>query len=268
MKIKLALIQGNIALGDVTANEKKFQELMSRSLEDNVDFIVLPELWNSGYDLNNIQELAQKEKGSSMSLLKEFAAQHSVNIVGGSVAERQAGKFYNMSPLINRRGRITEKYRKAHLFPLVLEENKYFTAGDKWGLAEADDIPIGLMLCYDLRFPEFCRNLVLRGAEIIFVPAEWPRERMKHWRSLLISRAIENQVFLVGVNRVGSDDSSSYGGGSLVVDPYGNILAEGGEDEEVIIAEIELDLITEFRKRIPALGDRMNILDEIDNSYM
>lgn len=268
MKIKVAAIQRDIALGDIPENEKRITAALREAAQAGADIAVLPELWNSGYDLENLENLAQKEKGSSMTLLKSLAKELKINIVGGSVAEKRDSGIYNMTPLVNAKGIIKEKYRKVHLFPLVLEEQRYFTAGDNWGLGELEDIPLGMMLCYDLRFPEFCRNMVLRGAKIVFVPAEWPRERISHWRTLLQSRAIENQVFVVGVNRVGRDETSVYSGHSLIIDPYGNILAEGSEEEEILYAELDLALVDEFRKKIPTLTNRLNILDEIDNNFL
>lgn len=268
MKIKVAAIQSDIAFGDISENEKRITAALREAAGAGVDIAVLPELWNSGYDLENLDNLAQKEKGSSMTLLKALAKECKMNIVGGSLAEKRDSGIYNMTPLINRKGIITEKYRKVHLFPLVLEEQRYFTAGDSWGIGEADDIPLGLMLCYDLRFPEFCRNIVLRGAKVVFVPAEWPKERIAHWRVLLQSRAIENQVFVVGVNRVGRDDTSVYNGHSLIIDPYGNVLAEGSQEEEIIYAELDLSQVDEFRKKIPTITNRLNILDEIDNNFL
>ncbi len=268
MKIKVALIQGDIILGNISANEEKYGSMVRKAAESGAEIIVLPELWNTGYDMKNIHSFAQKEKGSSTKLLKDLAVAYNVNIVGGSIPELREGDYYNMLPLINRKGVVTEKYRKVHLFPYVLEEEKYFTAGDKWGIGEIDDFTVGLMLCYDLRFPEFCRNIVLRGANIVFIPAQWPKERISHWQTLLRSRAIENQIFIVGVNRVGKDESSIYNGNSMIIDPYGNVVAAGGEGEEIIIADLDLLLIDEFRKKIPSLGDRKNILDEIDNNYL
>ncbi|MDO4541930.1 MAG: carbon-nitrogen family hydrolase [Bacillota bacterium] len=267
MKLKVSVIQSDIIAGDIGVNEVKAEIAIKKCAAAGADVVVLSELWNCGYDLKNLPAIAQKEKDSSMSLLKALAEEYGINIVGGSIAERQDGAYYNMLPLINRRGKITEKYRKAHLFSLGLEEEKYFNSGDQWGLGEIDGIVVGLMLCYDLRFPEFCRNLALRGAKIVFVPAQWPLERIAQWRILLQSRAVENQVFVVGVNRVGKSELSLYSGHSLIIDPYGNILAEGSEEEEILSGVLDMELIDICRTKIPSLNDRLNILDEIDNNY-
>ncbi|MEG1477922.1 MAG: carbon-nitrogen family hydrolase [Clostridiales bacterium] len=268
MKVKVSLIKFNIALGAVLANEEKIELLINEAAKKSPNFICLPELWNTGYDLANLHNLAQSGKGTSISLLRNLAKKNNTNIIGGSIVESHENKFYNMMPAINAKGVVVEKYRKVHLFPMVLEESKYFQPGDKWSIMEIDDILVGMMLCYDLRFPEFCRNIVLRGAKIIFISAQWPRERLNHWRVMVQSRAIENQVFVVAVNRVGNDDSSCYSGHSMVVDPMGNILVEGDDKEGVLFAELDLTLVEDVRKKIPTLADRLNILDEIDNNFM
>lgn len=266
--MRISMVQMNVKKGDVKGNETHAAELLLSSLIEKPDVICLPELWNMGYDLENLEILSQKEKGSSLSLLKDFSREHGVYIVGGSIGEAQDNHYCNMMPLISPKGSIEMKYRKTHLFPLGLQEDLYFHAGDQWAIDKINDIPVGLMLCYDLRFPAFCRNLVLRGARVVFVAAQWPKARLEHWRVLLQARAIENQIFVVGVNRVGEDESGIYPGHSMIVDPFGRILSEGNDNESILSAELDMAKVEEARNMIPALSQRHNILDEIDNNFL
>lgn len=112
------------------------------------------------------------------------------------------------------------------------------------------------MICYDIRFPEWIRAHTTKGAEAIFVVAEWPEPRLAHWRSLLIARAIENQCYVIACNRVGNDANNIFAGHSMIIDPWGEIIAEAGEKEEILTASINLDKVTEVRKTIPIFADR------------
>lgn len=268
--MKIALIQFDIIPGDIRFNEVTVEKLVDLCAAQNVDAVALPELWNCGYDLENLAEYAQTITGSSVKLMSKLAKKHGIYLFGGSIAEKKGDNYFNTMFVFNDKGDIITKYRKIHLFPLVLEEQKYFTAGDEWGFADTPWGKFGLMLCYDLRFTEQARNLALRGAKAIIVPAQWPKPRIEHWHALSISRAIESQLFVFSVNRTGKDQSGKYVGCSMAVDPLGNVLAGGLEakDAGIIIAECDFNKIDEVRQRIPVYDDRVNILDEIDNSLL
>lgn len=268
--MRIALIQFDIIPGDVKFNEVTVEKLIDLCAEQNVDAVVLPELWNCGYDLENLDRHAQTTAGSSVKLMSALAKKHGIYIFGGSIAEKKGDKYYNTMFVFNDQGEIISKYRKIHLFPLFLEEQKYFAAGDEWGFVDTPWGKFGLMLCYDLRFTELARNLALRGANAIIVPAQWPKPRIEHWHALNVSRAIESQIFVFANNRTGKDQSGKYVGCSMAVDPLGNVLAGGLEakDAGIIIADCDFDQIADVRKRIPVYDDRVNILDEIDNSLL
>lgn len=268
MKYKIGIAQMEVIPGAVEENEKKAERMVKALSEAGAQIIVLPELWNMGYALTKLPALAQNSKGRSWRLLRDLAKDNGVNLFGGSIGEKKENTYYNTAPVFNAQGEIVLKYRKAHLFPLGIEEDRFFSGGAEWGLGEINGSRFGLMICYDLRFPAFCRNLALRGAEMIFVPAQWPKARLDHWRALLIARAIENQVFMIAANRCGSDGDMEYPGHSMVVSPWGKIIAEGGDGEELLLVEINLDEIAQVRERIPVYRDRKNILDEIDESYL
>lgn len=262
MKYRVAIAQMQVEIGNIEANEAKAKAFIEDAAGRGADFCVLPELWNMGYALSELPRLGQDTRGSSVQMLKKCAAENEMPIVGGSIGEKKDGVFYNTLFYIDGRGELVEKYRKVHLFPLELEEDKYFQTGSEWVLTEVGPFQVGFMLCYDLRFPEFCRNLALRGAKIVFVPAQWPAARIDHWLALMKARAIENQIYIVGAN------AANAGGQSLIVDPMGQVLASGGKEEALLLGEINFDRFEETRSRIPVYRDRKNILDEIDNSYL
>lgn len=264
LNLKIAMVQMDVALGDKEKNMDTILGL-TRDLPSDCDFLVLPELWNIGYDKEHISEKAETLKEESIAFLRKLAKEKQVNIVGGSIAERHDGNIYNTLPIIGKHGELLCKYRKVHLFPLGIEEKELFSEGDEWGVYNEDDLTFGMMLCYDLRFPAFCRNLALRDASVIFVPAQWPAARMNHFRVLLQARAVENQVHVIGVNRCGND-GIAYQGGSMIVAPDGSILAECGSEEELKICSIDTDDRYFIRNIIPVFQDRRNILDEIDNN--
>lgn len=268
--MKIALIQFDIIPGDIKFNEVTVEKLIEQCATHNVDAVVLPELWNCGYDLENLDKHAQTITGSSVKLMAKLAKKFGIYIFGGSIAEKKANKYYNTMFVFNEKGDITAKYRKIHLFPLVLEEQKYFTSGEEWGFVDTPWGKFGLMLCYDLRFTEQARNLALRGAQALIVPAQWPKPRIEHWHNLNVARAIESQLFVFAVNRTGKDSSGRYVGCSMAVDPLGNVLAGGYEakDSGIIIADCDFSQINNIRKTIPVYDDRVNILDEIDNSLL
>jgi predicted amidohydrolase len=142
-----------------------------------------------------------------------------------------------------------------HLYRLM-KEDLCLTAGAQTTIVELPWAPAGLAICYDLRFPELFRKYALAGARMVILPAEWPRPRLAHWRTLLRARAIENQMYVIACNRVGGTSGDQFPGHSAIVDPWGRAIVEGGEDEEVLTAEINLDEVTSFRKLIPVFEDR------------
>lgn len=266
MKLKIALVQMNVILGEKAVNRGKVTSLL-QDLPEHCDFLVLPELWNTGYDLGHLKTLAETTKEESMAFLREIAVNHKVNVIGGSIAEKRDEDIYNMLPVIDRKGEILCKYRKVHLFPYGIDEPAVFEQGNEWGLCETDCGVIGTMLCYDLRFPAFCRNLALRKADVIFVPAQWPLARADHFSALIKARAIENQLLVVGVNRVG-EDAIAYGGGSLAVAADGGEWMRCKDQEGLFVFEVDIAKDNEMREKIPVYLDRRNILDEIDNNMI
>jgi predicted amidohydrolase len=137
-----------------------------------------------------------------------------------------------------------------------MDEHLYLAAGDEKGLFNLEDRKFAGVICYDIRFPEWIRAHTSEGAEALFVVAEWPAARLEHWRALLIARAIENQCYVIACNRSGHDPNNEFAGHSMIIDPWGEVIAEAGDNEEILSAEIELDLVKEIRKQIPIFTDR------------
>lgn len=247
------ILQADIKRGNPRYNREHLLELMKEGLKYNPDILLLPEMWNTGY-VENIRELADQRGEPTVSLLASFARDNEVNIAAGSISDLEGDQLFNRSYVFSSRGELITSYDKIHLFSLM-EEDKNFTPGGKKAIFTLDDINWGLLICYDLRFPELSRSLVEEGAEILIIVAHWPRSRIGAWRFLVGARAVENQVFALGVNRGGREGDMSFGN-SLVVDPAGNVIVEGGEEEALLKVEINRDIVTKARKEIFYLQDR------------
>jgi len=255
--IKLALLQMDIQIGEPAHNFTKVKTLLEEAVQSKPkpDIIMLPEMWNTGYALKQIQEIADVNGINTKQFISDFCREHHVNIIAGSIAEKIGKDVRNTTYVFDREGQIIGDYSKIHLFRLM-DEEKYLIEGDHLGQLQIEGQPSGLMICYDIRFPELTRKIALNGAKILFVPAEWPIPRIKHWRTLLMARAIENQMFVVACNRVGKSESTGFFGHSMIIDPWGDIIAEGGEIEKILYAEIDLTQVDKVRSTIPIFKDR------------
>jgi predicted amidohydrolase len=254
--MKVALLQMDIALGDVAANRRKAADMIAAAIGRGAKLLVLPEMWTTGYKLAAIHELAEPEGGPTLAMLRAAARDKGVEMITGSLAESRDGKVYNTCYAIDAAGDVVAKYSKIHLIGLM-EEDRYIAPGDAKAMFELSFGKAGMIICYDLRFTELPRALALAGCRTLFVPAEWPASRGAHWRALNIARAIENQMFVIAVNRVGRDEGNVYFGHSLVVDPWGEVLAEGSADnEEVLVVDVDFAAGEEIRRRMPVFADR------------
>lgn len=256
--MKLALLQCDIKIGDTAANRERIQQLIHETMQKHPDVkvILLPEMWNTGYALTEIHELVDDEGRVEREWISEYAKHYKVNIVAGSIAEKKDGKIYNSMYVFDMNGEQVARYAKLHLFRLM-DEEKYLTAGDEPVTFTLDDKwCCGASICYDIRFPELIRSLALKGAKMLFVPAEWPQPRLHHWRTLLMARAIENQMYVISCNRVGTSGSTSFFGHSMIIDPWGEIVAEGKENEEILVGSIDPAMVDAVRERIPVFEDR------------
>jgi len=253
-KLNISLAQMNIALGDVARNFRKMQEWSAEAARRGSHLVVFPELWSTGYALDQAKELASVLNSGMFSQVTTVAQQNKIAVVG-SILEKRGVEVANSAAMFTPNGRLMGVYRKIHLFRLF-EEEKWLSPGNA---PLSMDLPWGetaLAICYDLRFPELFRQYAVNGAKMIILPAEWPVTRVEHWRALLVARAIENQCFMIATNAAGDTGGTVFGGHSMIVDPWGKIVIEGGEDPMLLTAEIDLDLVDEVRGRIPVFEDR------------
>ena len=252
--MRVALVQMEIALGQPEVNRRRVAELVAEAAQDAV-LVVLPEMWTTGYCLPDLAgNLADREGEPTGTFLADLARRHSIYLAG-SVADERDGKVYNRATVYGPDGSLLGDYAKAHLVPMM-DEPRYLTAGDQLTVANVDGVAAGFAICYDLRFPEHFRTLALRGAQIMLLPAEWPASRLHHWRTLIQARAIENQCYMLACNRVGRDQSNDFPGHSMIVDPWGTVLAEGGEDETILRARLDIPMVADVRLRVPVFRDR------------
>ncbi len=253
--MKVALVQMDIALGQPDLNRERATALIRQAAASGARLIMLPEMWTTGYCLPDLAGGHADRSGEPTGALLAGLARETGTYLAGSVADERRGRVYNRATVYGPSGERLAAYDKAHLVPMM-DEHRYLSPGDRLALTEIEGTTAGLAICYDLRFPELFRSLVLAGAELLLIPAEWPAQRLHHWRTLLMARAIENQCFVLACNRVGHDGKNGFPGHSMVVGPFGEVLAEGGEGEEILFAEIDLAQVADVRRRIPSLRDR------------
>ena len=212
-------------------------------------------LWSTGYDLENASLYAAELNEGIFAETAVLARQHNLNIIGSCLSKLDDNKFGNTAIFVNHKGDILADYSKIHLFQLMAE-HQFLAAGEKLTTVDTKWGSMGLAICYDLRFPEIFRQYALADSVLTFLPAEWPHPRLQHWRTLLRARAIENQMVMVACNRVGRSKDTDFCGHSCVVDPWGEVLVEGGEDEDLLLAEVDLERVTAVRQTIPIFQDR------------
>ncbi len=253
-KLNISLAQMNIKLGDVRKNYNTMQQWSVEAARRGSHLVVFPELWSTGYALDQSKELASVLNSGMFAQVTTVAQQNKISIVG-SILEKRGVEVANSAAFFAPNGRMMGVYRKIHLFRLM-DEDKWLQAGSSPLSIELPWGETALAICYDLRFPELFRNYAINGAKMIVIPAEWPAARVEHWRTLLQARAIENQCFIVACNAAGETGETVFGGHSMIVDPWGKIVIEGGDSPVLLTAEIEMDVVDEVRKHIPVFDDR------------
>jgi len=254
MKCKLGLAQMEFRFGDPDENLSRVGDRVQRARAAEVDIVLFPELWASGYDLEHSTDHAAPLGEGMFESVSELAREHEL-VIGGSLLEMDGGDIYNTFTLYDGEGTLLAHYRKIHLFRL-LDEEKWLTAGDEIVQVDTRWGSIGLSTCYDLRFPEMYRAYALAGVKLILIVAEWPQSRIDHWWKLLQARAIENQVYVAAVNKVGYSQGAKLGGQSAVIDPWGEVMVRGDRDESLLTATIDLDEVEKTRRAIPVFKDR------------
>lgn len=255
--MRISAIQPDISIGNIKQNYHTVASMLEEAVANSPDIILLPELWPTGFYPKNIQEYTRYTE-PALEMLSALSTKYKVNIVGGSIATSKGDNTCNTCYCFNRKGEMIASYDKLHLFSPA-NEHIDFTPGSKVVSFHLDGVKCGVVICYDIRFPELIRQLALESISILFVPAAWPAARREHWDILLRARAIENQIFIAGVNSVTSPESSEapLGGHSAIIDPWGKVLAQGPEKEKAIITtDIDLAVINNIRESINVFRDR------------
>ena len=246
--MKLTILQRDIVWADPAENVRRADEAID--CNPGSDLYVLPEMFSTGF-CTDPEGIAEEAEGKSLRWMKEKSAQLDA-AVAGSVAVEENGRYYNRFYFVKPDGSIAQ-YDKKHLFTFG-GEHHHFTAGDRRVIVEWKGVRILLEICYDLRFPMWTRNR--KDYDMIIYVASWPTPRVEAWKSLLTARAIENQCFVAGVNRVGNDPSNQYCGGSRIIDPYGKIMAECEDGVEMAVtADVDMEMLNAFREKFPVLND-------------
>lgn len=256
--MRVACLQMNMELGHSEENLLHAEVLIRKAMQvqEKPDVLVLPETWNTGFfPKKDLRALSFEDGDRVKAEIGALAKEYQVNLVAGSVSNRRAGKVYNTAYIFNRSGDCIASYDKTHLFTPMAEE-KYYTRGDHLCSFMLDDVQCGIVICYDLRFPELIRKLALQGLEMLFVVAQWPRERIFHLRTLTAARAIENQSYVICCNACGTAENTIYGGHSAIIDPLGETLSLAGEGEEIIQTDCDIQSLKAIREKIPVFNDR------------
>jgi len=258
-RIRVACVQ--LSSGrDKAANLARAESLVARAASTGADVIVLPEKWNAVGDADLYRSVAEPlDGGESVDAMARWARTLGVTLVGGSITERRDGreKLSNTCCVFDAEGALVAVYRKIHLFDVdvggrVYRESDAEEPGNEPVVTDVEDWKLGLTICYDLRFPELYRILALEGAELVTVPANFTAFTGRdHWHVLLRARAIENQCYVAAAAQLGE----SYGR-SLIVDPWGTVLAQAPDEETVVVAEVDRARMREIRATLPSLANR------------
>jgi len=253
--MKAALFQYDPVWEDLQRNMQKIQR-MADKIGTQVDMMILPELTLTGFTMRS-KSFAEDLDGPSMEFFRKLAREQKSNLFAGLI-ERGKPACHNCLVHIDPEGSLAAIYRKIHPFSYS-GENRFYTGGKNPVISRIGNINIGLTVCYDLRFPELYRIYGKARTDLIINIANWPDSRIAHWQTLLKARAIENQCYVIGVNRVGKDKKNAYNGCSAVIHPSGNEILQTGNREDVFIAEIDFDEVEDIRRNYPFLEDMVLI---------
>ena len=259
-------------IDDKKANLEKASSMIADGIGNNADFIILPEMFNCPYSNDKFIEYAEEEKDSyTLNKISKLAEANNVYILAGSIPEREDDKIFNTSYLFDKKGQIIAKHRKMHLFDIdvkdkiTFKESDVLTAGDEFTIADTEFGKIGIGICYDVRFVELARIMVENGAMILIYPGAFNMTTgPAHWELLFRARALDNQVFCIGVAPALNTDASYHSyGHSIVTNPWGEVISQADENENLIICEIDLSEIKKIREEIPLLKNKRNDLYEV-----
>ncbi|MGB9936969.1 MAG: carbon-nitrogen hydrolase family protein [Methanobacterium sp.] len=259
-KLKLALCQIKV-VNDKKANINKALEMIEVSAKKGADIIVLPEMFNCPYDNSKFREYAEsRDESETLEAISKAADDNDVTIIAGSIPEIDNDKIYNSSFIFDNKGKIAGNYRKMHLFDIDTPEIRFkeadvLSSGNQIKLFDTEFAKIGVMICYDMRFPELMRIMALKGAELIIIPGAFNMiTGPAHWELTIRCRAVDNQLFVAAASPARNENLSYVAyGNSMIVDPWGNICSRANENEKIIYADINLNEIKKIRAELPLL---------------
>ena len=239
-RLRVACVQMDMRLGDADGNFAHAEELVRAAVErEHPDVVVLPETWNTGFFPEDLSACADRDGMRTKETFSRLAKELHVHVVAGSVADRRDGRFYNTAYVFDRTGALVTSYDKTHAFT-PMGEQLAFAQGDALCRFSLEGHDCGLIICYDIRFPELTRTLALQGMDLLFVVSQWPEKRM----------------FLVLCHSCGTAGETRYGGGSALIDPWGETLAQAGREEEILAADLDFSVIDGIRSSINVFRDR------------
>lgn len=253
---KVASIQLWIGEEDKVQRMERVEALLDQAKGSHL--VILPEIWNIGYfSFDLYSKESEKVTGETARRMSQKAKEHGFYLHSGSFVENENGTLYNTSLLFDPEGKQIARYRKIHLFGYGSQESQILSRGQEVVAVETELGKIGMCTCYDLRFPELFRIMLNQGAEIFLVASGWPYPRLEHWLMFNRIRAIENSAFLISSNCAGKNRGFQFCGHSMIVDPWGTIVASGGDEECILQAEIDIGKVSSVRSEFPAVRDRI-----------
>ncbi len=270
-KIRVSICQMKVT-NKKNANLKKAGEMIKKSAQIGAELIVLPEIFNAPYQASLFPSYAESYPGPTTDFLAEAAKKNGVCIVGGSIVERDHnGKIYNSSFVFDEKGKLIGRHRKIHLFDINIpghisfKESDTLTTGKKISVINYKSICFGLMICFDCRFPELARAAALEGAQLLIIPAAFNLTTgPAHWELLMRSRAVDNQLYVIAASPARNMEASYQAWGhSMIVDPWGTIIGEADEKEQILCTELDLSTIDRVRNELPLLKQRRSDVYEL-----
>jgi omega-amidase len=252
--VKIIGLQLDIAWEDKSLNFERARQLLAKASPEPNSLVVLPEMFATGFTMN-AQSVAESYQGPTEQFLKQLSAEHRVYLIAGAAMRGKSGQARNKALIFGSSGELLGFYAKMRPFAPGGEDGHY-VAGTTPIAIECNQIKVAPFICYDLRFPELFRQVAAaHRPELFVVIASWPEKRVNHWIRLLQARAIENQAYVIGVNRVGRDPFYEYPGRSLIVNYDGEILADGGGAQGIIQAHLDFEALNKYRVGLPFLAD-------------
>ena len=263
MMFKLALCQTKGSF-DKKESMRTVSEYVAEAAEKGAQVVSLPEMWNCPYSNEYFREYAETEDGKTVEFLSKLAAETGVYLIGGSIPEVSGDKIYNTSYSFDKKGELIGKYRKVHIFDIDVKggirfmESDTLTAGSDMTVLDTEFCRIGVAICYDVRFPDWFKNMALAGAKLIVLPGAFNMTTgPAHWDLTMRARALDNQVYFAA-NSPARDEEGPYTayGGSCIVNPWGEFVAHGDENPSIIYGDIDIDYVDSVRNQLPLLKHR------------